>query len=101
MRAARQPHLDFEPQVIRAGVDGEQLRARAFADGQADAVQLGPGSAEDEALAAGLAGRELDGLPLAELLGRERLQRRKIGVAPFLVPGGGKGDKHAHAATAS
>ena len=34
------------------------------------------------------------------VIGRKRLQRREIGVAPFLVAPGGKGDR-VHAATAS
>ena len=44
---------------------------------------------------------ELDVLPLAEFLGRKRSQRREVGVAPFLVMRGGKGEQLGHAATAS
>src|SRR5690606_30871171 len=75
--------------VVATSDDREQLRPRAFAYCEAYAVQFGSAAAEDQAFAARLAGRERDVLPLAERRRRERLQRREIGIAPFLVAGGG------------
>src|SRR5690606_7617780 len=54
---------------------------------------LGAGAVEDEAFAPRFTGGEGDFLPPAEVLERERFERREIGITPFLVAGGREGEQ--------
>src|SRR5690606_15296307 len=63
MGTLRQPDFDFETAIVAAGDDGEQLRPGSFAQGQPNPVKLGLATADDQALCARLAGRQLDFLP--------------------------------------
>src|SRR5690606_4420517 len=96
-----QPNLNLQPRIFRAQVGDEKFRPRTVAYGQANAMEFNCIATDHHAFAAGFTGSERDFLPLVETLGRERLQRREVGIAPLLVVRGWQGKSFGHAATAS